>query len=130
MDTTKKTPVNSIVIPARFVDLCGQWYNGRGDLLYAVSSTGNLTIGDRCPMGCTSEEKWYLFLWMGLANDVGYAVRSAKKGLNSSDENDGGDGDGHDRDYPLLVAFETYADEIADQLAIEYGLDDWEETEA
>ena len=124
MNVTTKTPVNSIVIPKRFVDLCGDWYNGMGDLLYAVSSTGNLTIGNRRPLGCDSDEKWYLILWQGLANDVGYAVKGARRGLNATD--DGGDGADHDADYPLLVKFEAYADGIANRLSTEYGLDDWE----
>ncbi len=124
MNATTKTPVNSIVIPAQFVDLCGQWYNGIGDLLYAVSSTGNLTTGDRRPMGCDSNEKWYLILWKRLANDVGHAAHCAKRGYNAAD--DGGDGNGHDRDYPLLVEFETYADKITKRLSTEYGLDEWE----
>ena len=128
MNTTTKTPVNSIVIPERFVNLCGQWHGSMGDLLYAVASTGNLTTGDRRPMGCDSEEEWYLVLWERLTNDVGHAAHCAKRGHNAADL--GGDGSGHDRDYPLLVEFETYADEITKRLSTEYGLDEWVADEA
>ncbi len=126
MNTTAKTPVDSIVIPKHFVDICDNWYNDEDedDLIYAVSSTGNLTTGNRRPSGCDSEEKWYVFLWSKLANNVECAVRDAKQGFNVAANGDGGDGDGHDVDYSLLVEFETYVNEIVDRLSVEYGLDD------
>lgn len=92
-------------------------------MLYAVSSTGNLTTGTHRPGECDSDEKWYLTLWRGLACDVSLAARSAAKGLNAPE--DGGDGDGHDDDYPDLVEFEAWTDSIVDQLSMEYGLENW-----
>ncbi len=119
-----KTPVDSIVIPARFVALCDGWHSGLDCLLYAVSSTRNLTTGTHRSVGCDSDEKWYLTLWRGLAIDVMIAVCDAAKGINAED--DGGDGNGHDAEYPALVEFEGYADGIVAQLGREYGLEEWD----
>jgi len=118
MNTTTKTPVNSIVIPKRFVDICADWHDGTGDSLYAVSSTGNLTTGSYRPLDCDSDEEWYLTLWQGLGSDVGYAVRCARRGCYNVD-----DEDSPHVDYSLLVEFEAYVDEIVDRLSVEYGLD-------
>ena len=38
------TPVNSVAIPPVYFDLCRGWYDGM-DILYAVASTGSLTMG-------------------------------------------------------------------------------------
>lgn len=61
-----------------------------------------------------------------MAADVGYARRCAEKGLNACDEDDGGDGEGHDADYPVLVEFEEWVDAQVEALAVAYGLEDWE----
>ena len=72
-----KIPVDSIEIPSPFVDLCIGWYDGINDKLYAVASTGGLTLGNRRPVGCDSDEKWYLTLWRDFAVDVYRARRAA-----------------------------------------------------
>ena len=119
-------PVNSIVIPERFVEACAGWYSSSGDMLYAVSSTGGLTIGRRRPRGCDSAEKWYYSIWCDLYSDVGYAVSAAHAGHNFRAGDDEGDGDGHDADYPVLVEFEDWVEAWVDALAESYGLEDWE----
>ncbi len=111
-----KTPVDSILIPDEFVAICDGWYGGMGDLLYAVSSTQNLTTGTIRPSGCDSDEKWYLSLWRDLSADAGCAVRAAKMGYNGQSDKD---------DYPVLVRFEAYVDSIVERLEREYGLEDW-----
>jgi len=116
MTNATKTPVDSIRIPAQFVAICDGWYDGMGDLLYAVSSTQNLTIGTIRPAGCDSDEKWYLTLWRDLAADVWNAACAAKMGYNGESDKD---------DYPVLVRFEAYADGIVEQLEREYGLEGW-----
>jgi hypothetical protein len=94
-------------------------------MLYAVCSTGNLKTGTHRPMSCDTDEKWYLHLWRGLASNVWRAVCSAQKGYNACD--DGGDGNGHDRDYPALVEFEEWVDCVVERLGGEYDLADWSE---
>ncbi len=116
-------PINSIVIPDRFVTLCCDWYGGQSCLLYAVSSTGGLTTGTRLPYGCDTDEQWYLSIWRDLAADVWVAVCAAKSGCNACD--DGGDGDGHDVDYPALVEFEAWVDSIVERIESAYALSDW-----
>jgi hypothetical protein len=93
-------------------------------MLYAVSSTGGLTTGTHRSRGCDTDEQWYYSIWLELSSDVGVAVRAAKKGCNADD--DGGDGEGHDADYPVLVEFEEWVDEQCERLCESYGLEDWE----
>lgn len=105
-----KTPVNSIVIPAKFVRLCAEWHGGQNCLLYAVLSTGNLTLGSIRPNGCDTPEKHYLTIWRELSCDVGFTARQAKgrRGVND------------------LREFEKYCEEIVTKLETEYELSDWE----
>lgn len=113
------TPVNSIELPARFVELCCDWYDGSGSMLYAVASTGGLTTGTICPVTDYDDRdrKWYYQLWVDLSVDVMYARRAAQKAsLDNAD---------HD-DYLDLVDFEDYADSVVERLCEEYGLDDYE----
>jgi hypothetical protein len=111
------TPVNSIVIPERFVRVCANWYGGIDDKLYAVSSTGNLTTGTIRPRHCNSNEKWYFTIWGDLAVDVAIAARAASMGLN---------GPSDAADHAVLVEFEAWADCIVEQLLDEYDLEDWD----
>jgi hypothetical protein len=106
------TTVNSIVIPDEFVDVCARWYSGQGDLLYAVCSTGNLTTGTIRPLGCETDEQWYLTLWRELSCDVGRAERDAR--------------DNWDGDAEVLARFEKWVDEVCERLEVEYKLEDWE----
>lgn len=126
---TLPTPVNSIVIPERFVNLCDDWHGDMGCMMYAVSSTKNLTIGTRRSWGCDTDEKWYYSIWCGLARDVNDAVCVARKGYNAEDEWDGGDGEGHDADYPALVEFENWVEYQCERLCRSYGLEDWDPCE-
>jgi hypothetical protein len=124
-----RTPVNSIEIRADWVALCGEWYSGQGDLLYAVSSTGGLTLGSRrpsvdvsktgwpCVWQSLTDEEWYLSLWVGLSGDVWRAVRAAKA--------NGGERGFHE-DAEELEAFEAWVDSVVDRLRVEYGLEDSE----
>lgn len=104
------TIVDSIEIPAEFVELAKHWHGGQDDMLYAVASTGGLTIGNRMPMGVESDQEWYASLWSGLAADIRYAVRSARK--SNAD------------DLPALELFLDFAYEVSVRLMTEYGLDD------
>jgi len=119
-------PVDSIVIPARFVAACAGWYSSGADMLYAVCSTGNLSRGNRRPIGCDSDEKWYYAIWCDLFTDVGYAVSAAHAGYNFRAGDDVGDGAGHDADYPVLVEFEDWVQSQVEALADSYGLADWD----
>ena len=109
----KPIGIDSIEIPAHYVELCAQWYSGQTDLLYAVASTGNLTLGNRRPRDCDTDEKWYLDLWRGFSGDAWAAVKSAK----ISTEHD---------DLEALEAMEAFAYDIVEQLETSYGLADWE----
>ena len=114
-EVLRKTPIDSIVIPKRFVHACVGWEGGMDCMLRAVTSTGNLTTGITCPAGCDGdEEKWYLTIWRELSADLGAARREAW--------NHGGD----DADVDALGDFECWVDEvIIPRLEDEYGLADW-----
>ena len=119
-------PIDSIKIPVRFQRLCAGWYGGQGCMLYAVCSTGGLTLGTIRPRGCDSDEQWYYTIWCELSVDVARARRAAEKGLNARAGDDDGDGEGHDADYPALVEFEDWVDEQCGRLCESYGLEEWE----
>ncbi len=108
-----KTKVNSIEIPNRFVRACIGWEGGMDCMLRAVTSTGNLTIGTIRPMGCITDEKWYLHLWRELSCDLSSAVLLA-------DDSDNGD------DATLLAEFEEWVEDIVGRLEVEYNLVSWE----
>lgn len=109
---TTKTPIDSIEIPTEYIELCELWNSGLNCMLYAVSSTGGLTLGNRRPSGCDTEEKWYLQLWLELSCDVAYAARLAMKPEHE--------------DHATLIGFEIWVDKIIERLSEEYGLEDWE----
>ena len=121
-----KIPVDSIKIPYEYFELCMHWHGNQDCMLYAVCSTGGLTLGTIRPRGCDSDEKWYLTIWRELSSDVAYARRSAEKGCNFRAGYDDGDGEGHDADYPALVEFEEWVDAQCERLCVSYGLEDWD----
>jgi len=131
-----KIPVDSIEIPERFVAVAGGWYNGMGCMLYAVSSTGGLTIGTIRPRGCDTDEKWYYSIWRDLSVDVMSARRAAESACNDYDE-DYDDCSEFDElradyeaqlraDYEALRDFEDWVDEQCERLCKSYGLEDWD----
>jgi len=109
-----RTEVDSVEIPGEFVELAEQWHSGQADILYAVSSTGGLTLGNRRPYdpalgrGMTREE-WYLFLWDDLVSSLGYCIRQSQRN--------------HDEDIGRLTEFFNWASAVADRLRAEYGLE-------
>ena len=103
-------PIDSIVMPVRFVDLCEGWAGNINCMLRAVSSTGGLTLGNRRPMGCDTDEKWYLTIWRNLAADV-YHTRCACLGPGRS----------------ALSKFEFWVDDQVELLEESYGLSDWDQ---
>jgi hypothetical protein len=105
-------PINSIEIPVALQRLCGEWHGGLDCMLYAVSSTGGLTMGTIRPVGCDTDEKWYLNIWREFASDLGYAAMQARKG--------------DDEDADELEKWEVWVDGVCDKLEEEYGLEDWE----
>jgi len=106
-------PIDSIVIPECYRRLCEDWHNGIDCTLYAVASTGGLTIGTIRPDGCDgSDEKWYYRLWCELSCDIG----RARKAACLSDH----------EDCDELMNFEEWVDMQVDRLCQSYGLEDWE----
>jgi hypothetical protein len=62
--------MKTINMPKRFVEFASSWYDSSGSMLYAVASTGNLTIGNRRPYDCDTDEEWFLSLWVKLRDEL------------------------------------------------------------
>ena len=113
-------PINSIHVPAEYCELCQNWYDGMGDTLYAVASTGNLTTGCLRPIidgDPVSDERWYYDLWAGLSVDIGSARRAACKLRDRGDDNED-----WASEADSLEEFEKWVDDICELLADDYGI--------
>jgi hypothetical protein len=109
------TKIDSIGIPVEFVQLCRKWYDGQGDMMYAVMSTGGLATGSVRPYSndakrSLSDEEWYVSLWHSLAHDVRQAVKSAS----NTDHYDAVE----------LRRFERFCELTAAKLMDEYHMED------
>jgi len=102
-------PVDSIRIPCDIQELCEGWADGANCKLH---TTRSLTLGSIRPKCCDTEEKWYLTIWREFANALDYDARLARK---SGSE-----------DYPKLACAKAWVDDICDELAESYGLEDWD----
>ena len=112
------TQINSIEIPQQYFDLCNGWYDGQGSMLYAIASTGNLTLGSIRPRVYDSDrymtdEEWY---W-SLFSDLGAELRQIIRNIEKQDK------ENEVEDYEELKNFLDWAEEISDGLAEEYGID-------
>ncbi|RLB70467.1 MAG: hypothetical protein DRH04_03540 [Deltaproteobacteria bacterium] len=106
-------PIDSIKIPVPLQHLCIKWHSGIDDMLYAVCSTGGLTLGTIRPLGCDTDEQWYLHIWRGFAIDLGIAAQAALECPDGDDDIE-------------LAKWEAWADGIVYELERDYGLEDWE----
>lgn len=112
------TPINSIKIPQQYIDLCNGWYRGVNYVLYAIASTGKLTLGSIRPRVYDSDrymtdEEWY---W-SLFSDLGIELRQIIKNIEKRNKQN------EVEDYEELKNFLDWAEEISDWLAEEYGID-------
>ena len=72
----KKT--TTLKIPSKFVKLATEWHGGQDSMLYAVSSTGSLSIGNRKPIWANDEESWFLGLLERLTDEVNLVINYLK----------------------------------------------------
>jgi len=112
------TPINSIKIPQQYVDLCNGWYDGVNYVLYAIASTGKLTLGSIRPRVFGSNrymtnKEWYWSLFSDLGSELRQIIRNIEK------QNIGKDIE----DYEELKNFLNWTDEILGQLEEEYIID-------
>lgn len=107
----KEIPVNSIEIPGWIVELCKGWHGGLRDMLYAVASTGGLTLG-KIYEACDNERRKeaYHAIWRDFSYDMDYAARIAHRVAHNDAED-------------LALASE-WVDTIVDELYTVYGLED------
>jgi hypothetical protein len=102
-----------VEIPAEFIELCSGWAGDTDCMLRAIDSTGDLTLGSRCPLNDDGEpmtgREWHASLWSSLSCDVAYCRRMAEKS--------------NHEDAVALQAFEEFADETHEMLCREYGIE-------
>ena len=85
-------------------------------MLYAISSTRGLTTGANCPITDYDDDddrdrKWYYTIWNGFSADIGYVARVARKV--------------DDADADELERAEKWVDTVCENLAADYGLEDY-----
>jgi hypothetical protein len=145
------TPVNSIEIPDEFREVAIGNYAGQGDTLYAIASTGGLTLGSICPAECidedkdTQDRKHYVTLWASLSADVSAARRGVRAYAetmanrlaiwDATPDEDEDEAQQHEElrqdtetaqyEEEVLTRFETWVDETLDRLRTEYNLEDF-----
>lgn len=106
-----ETVINSIEIPADFIEFASGWYDGSSSMLYAIASTGGLTTGSVKPHGCETEEEWYHMLWRDLSLELFHLIKQLEKG----DDING---------LELANKFYVFADDIDNKLYAEYGIEE------
>ena len=102
--------INSIKIPDEFVDLCEGWHGGQSSMLYAISSTENLTTGSIKPPRAETDEQWYLGLWRELSMEIYRNIKAAR-------EYEPGDVD-------ALTRFDGFVDGKIAEMEADFGLTD------
>lgn len=70
-----------IAIPEEFVQCCAEWHRGSASMMYAISSTGALSLGTNRPLGCGTDEKWMWHLLNELESEIYSSLRITKKVL-------------------------------------------------
>ena len=103
--------VNSIEIPKQFIELCSGWAGDTNCMLRAIDSTGGLTLGNRRPLDCDTDEKWYLHLFQCLSADVMHCRLLSQKSKEKPD-------------LDALIAFEAWADAQVNLLRESYGIEE------
>lgn len=75
--------------PKHYVELCKHWHSGQDCMMYAVASTGGLSLGTDRPRDChlrpMSDGDWLLYLWRILESDVERTLKRAI-GMTTTDE--------------------------------------------
>jgi|GEM_PF-3392201 len=107
--------IEHVDLTSEQLQLASNWHSGQSDMLYAVSSSGGLYLGEKAPWNDDADRpmtdrEWYVHLWDCLSCDVMQAARLAEKSQHE--------------DAAALREFETFCDETAAALRKEYGLED------
>lgn len=106
-----------VQIPYEYVELSSQWYDGSSSMLYAITSTGNLTIGSCRPLDCDTDQQWQVYLFDCLETELRHIRRWMEKHPTREES----------ADMELIKAFEEWTEETTNVLRKEYGLEDWSE---
>ena len=111
--------IDSVQIPCEFVDVASRWYDGQNDMLYAVCSTGNLTLGSLSDYTIQA----YFDIWCALSVDIGHARKAANTMLNAYDGETDSEYYELLDDYNTLAEFEEFADKIIENISENYAVE-------
>lgn len=106
-----------VQIPFEFVEIASQWYSGSASMLYAITSTGGLTIGTCRPLSCESDQQWQILLFDCLESELSYIRRWMEKNPDREESDD----------LDAIAQFEEWVEETSNRLRKEYNLEDWPE---
>ena len=72
------------------IEAAQAWHGGQSSMLYAVASTGALSLGTMRPKDCDggvmSDREWFEYLVANLAREVRWARGAAQERINAGDE--------------------------------------------
>lgn len=88
----------------KYAELCSQWHSGQGSMLYAVASTGGLSLGRYKPDDVDTDIEWMLRLLSGLLAEVRNCVKI------SADDED------YFEDSAIFVEFKNDIEKAIDSL--------------
>lgn len=80
-------------------------------MLYAIASTGNLTLGTTRPVDCATDAEWYLRLWEALDSELSSLVRQVSTN------------DPDNEDLAVLDRFQQFAERTANTIRSEHQLE-------
>jgi hypothetical protein len=114
-----ETGLAEVDIDDEYIEAISGWTGGQDCMLYAVVSTGGLTLGSRRPYDrdadrSLTDQEWHVSLWSSLESDVRYAADTAAKSKSRRIR----------RDADILREFEAFCDATTTALRTLYGLDD------
>lgn len=100
-----------VEFPAEHLETCADWHSGQSCMLYAVASTGNVSLGTIRPRdddgNSLTDRQWQVRLWGELSCDAWAALRNLDK---------------LDPERDRLESLESFAESTAEKLREAYNL--------
>lgn len=60
---------------SEYAHLCSEWHSGQSSMMYAVASTGGLSLGRYKPIDVDTDKEWMLRLLSGLLVEIKNCVK-------------------------------------------------------
>ena len=124
--------INSIEIPQKYFDICEDWkdfytHDGQDSMLYAIASTGNLTLGNLRPnvfvnqnlpffQQPMTDKEWYWSLFDDLEHELRNILLNYSRYTTNPYYNE-------EKEYQKLVDFLHWTIDIVSKLESEYKIE-------